>query len=153
VWWLKKVDAYIGLNPESVTNFSAISGTNYLYSLSLHLFICTLWYWIKSSLSFSPLSAVLAFELRALCFLGRVSTTWLIPLALFCLSYFSARFSSFCPGPTSDHNPPASASHSWDYRHEPQPSRVSSSLRSLCSSDIRNSDRWICFLWCPSFPI
>jgi hypothetical protein len=39
---------------------------------------------------------VLGFEFRALHLLGRSSTTWVTPPALFCLSYFSDRESCFC---------------------------------------------------------
>jgi hypothetical protein len=42
--------------------------------------------------------AVLEFELRALCLLGRHSNTWVMTPALFHFSYFSGRVSHFCLG-------------------------------------------------------
>jgi hypothetical protein len=45
---------------------------------------------------------VLEFELRALCLLGRCSTAWATPPALFCFSYLIDRSSPFLPGPTLD---------------------------------------------------
>jgi hypothetical protein len=52
--------------------------------------------------------AVLGFELRASCLLGRHSTT--------CFHYFSDRVSHVCLGPTSDCDPSTyNLLHSWDH--------------------------------------
>jgi hypothetical protein len=48
--------------------------------------------------------AVLQFELGALCLLGRCTTSWVMPPALFHFSYFSDRISHFLPSAPSDHN-------------------------------------------------
>jgi hypothetical protein len=44
------------------------------------------------------------FELRALYLLGKCSTSWAMPPAPFCFSYFPDSISRFCPEPASDHN-------------------------------------------------
>jgi hypothetical protein len=61
--------------------------------------------------------AVLEFEHKASCLLGRLSTTWTMPSALSWASYFSGWISRFLPWPASDLNPPTySLSYSWEQR-------------------------------------
>jgi hypothetical protein len=48
--------------------------------------------------TFKIFLVVLIFVFRALCFLGRYSTTSVTSPALFCFSYFGDRVSSFCLG-------------------------------------------------------
>jgi hypothetical protein len=59
----------------------------------------------------------MVFEVRVSYLLGRCSTTWATPLALFSFSYFSDMvFWVFTQGGPSDLDPPPYAtSHRWDY--------------------------------------
>jgi hypothetical protein len=47
---------------------------------------------------FVDVLAVLGFDFRALCLLGKYSTTWFMLPALYCFGYFSDTVSLFCPG-------------------------------------------------------
>jgi hypothetical protein len=55
--------------------------------------------------------AVLGFELRALYFLIKHSSTWTMSPVLFALVYFSDKISCFYLGLASNHDPPTSISH------------------------------------------
>jgi hypothetical protein len=52
----------------------------------------------------------LGFEIRALCLLDECSTTGATPPNFLCFNYFLIESCTFCSGPTSDHDPPTSAS-------------------------------------------
>jgi hypothetical protein len=58
------------------------------------------------------LLSVLRFEFRAESLLGKLSSTWATPPPLFCALVISQIGShTFSPGPASDHDKPAYASH------------------------------------------
>jgi hypothetical protein len=74
------------------------------------------------TLVFAFVLAVLGFELRASCLLGRCSITWTMPPAFFLggLVIFQIEPHTFCPGPASIYDPSTKCVlSSWDCRLAP----------------------------------